>query len=849
MSSLARRRGRQRQVRDLVEATFAPSVELLEPRQLLSASTATVARIDAGGPAYTDSLGNQWSVDTDYTGGSVSNTPYAVANTSDPALIYSRRWGDFSYNIPLADGTYSLSLYFAEPRDTGPNQRLFNVSAQGAAILTNFDIYAAAGYQTEITKTFTVAVTSGSLNLTFADVKDVACVSAIQAIQTSATPPALPTSAHLDAGGPAYIDSTGTAWAADEFFSGGSVSNTPYTVANTNDPALIYSRRWGNFSYNIPLADGSYTLSLYFAEPRDTGPNQRLFDVTAQGTPILTNFDIYSVAGYQTEVTETFTIAVTNGSLNLTFADVKDVACVSAIAVVPAGAAPPTNPPPSSTPLASPWTDTDIGSVGESGSASQLGDSNPVITLTGGGADIWNDADAFNFAYQSLTGDGQIIVQVTSEGAANGWSKAGVMIRETTAADSRFVDLVLSPNHGVAMQDRSLTNNAPADVVPQSAASAGIWLELSRTGSTITGLISTNGTTWTTFGSITMDLPNTVLLGLCVTAHDNTKLETAGFANVSISGDGTAASPWAVGTSDPVMRWESDDATVNGLVYVFGGFTNQALDATPDCDSYDPATGIWTPLANMPLVVTHAATVAVGDIIYLAGGYVGQLVSNNPPITNEVQTYNIDTNTWGTIAPLPAAITAGGIACINNVLYFYGGLNAGRATDSAKTWAFDLNNPSAGWVQKANMPDPRNHIGYTSVNGIAYAIGGIRLLDESTNNDASVDAYDPVTNTWTAVASLPFVWSHFNDSTISVDGKIVIVGGQTNGGYDGTYLPNIEEYDPSTNAWTALTPLPEERQAAVAVWVDDELVVIDGAVDNIGGWPQSEVWIDNSLDI
>ena len=70
---------------------------------------------------------------------------------------------------------------------------------------------------------------------------------------------------------------------------------------------------------------------------------------------------------------------------------------------------------------------------------------------------------------------------------------------------------------------------------------------------------------------------------------------------------------------------------------------------------------------------------------------------------------------------------AGGIACINNVLYFYGGSFTGRKADSSQTWALNLSNTKAGWVAKAAMPDGRNHVGYTSLNGIAYAIGGLHL--------------------------------------------------------------------------------------------------------------------------
>src|ERR1039457_3619038 len=49
------------------------------------------------------------------------------------------------------------------------------------------------------------------------------------------------------------------------------------------------------------------------------------------------------------------------------------------------------------------WSDTDIGSPGLAGSASYA---SGAWTVTGGGSDIWNAADQFNFASTNFTGDG-----------------------------------------------------------------------------------------------------------------------------------------------------------------------------------------------------------------------------------------------------------------------------------------------------------------------------------------------------------------------------------------------------------------------------------------------------------
>ena len=88
------------------------------------------------------------------------------------------------------------------------------------------------------------------------------------------------------------------------------------------------------------------------------------------------------------------------------------------------------------------WLNQDIGNVGLPGSTSY---NNGTFTLVGSGADIWNSADAFQYAFQGLTGDGAIVSRVATQPSTN---KTGVMIRETLSDDSRYVDMVLNSEPG-----------------------------------------------------------------------------------------------------------------------------------------------------------------------------------------------------------------------------------------------------------------------------------------------------------------------------------------------------------------------------------------------------------------
>src|SRR5262249_15017482 len=101
--------------------------------------------------------------------------------------------------------------------------------------------------------------------------------------------------------------------------------------------------------------------------------------------------------------------------------------------------------------LPSPWLNSDVGAVGAAGSASH---SSGVFTVRGSGADIWGNADGFQFVYQPLNGNGQIVARVTAVQNTDPWAKAGGMIRETLAAGSRHAFMALTPGNGLALHRR-----------------------------------------------------------------------------------------------------------------------------------------------------------------------------------------------------------------------------------------------------------------------------------------------------------------------------------------------------------------------------------------------------------
>jgi regulation of enolase protein 1 (concanavalin A-like superfamily) len=184
-------------------------------------------------------------------------------------------------------------------------------------------------------------------------------------------------------------------------------------------------------------------------------------------------------------------------------------------------------------------TDQDVGAVGLAGSASVSGS---TYTVKGAGADVWGTADAFNFASQALGGDGQVVARLTAVQNTNAYAKAGVMIRDGSAAGAASVMLDVKPGGGTELLVRAATGAATSYAAGGSG-TAPIWLKLVRAGSTFTGYSSSDGATWASIGSATVSMPAAVKAGLAVCSHNTAQLNASTFDNVAVTAaGGTAAS-------------------------------------------------------------------------------------------------------------------------------------------------------------------------------------------------------------------------------------------------------------------------------------------------------------------
>ncbi len=261
--------------------------------------------INAGGDVE-----GSFFADTNYAGGTPTSTTSAI-NTSlipapvPPQAVYqTAREGAAKYNFAgLVPGApYNVQLHFAETYWSGPGKRQFNVSLNNKLVLSQFDIFAAAGAQnTAVEESFaaTADPLSGSIvvSLTSGAIGE----PAISGIVVTPAGNALSTGRVFINAGAGEVGN----FVSDRDYSGGNTSTTFSSIDTSliSSPAppqaVFQSERWGASTYTVGgfVPGTTHAVTLYFAEIYWPSPGQRQFNVSINSNPVLTNFDIVASTG------------------------------------------------------------------------------------------------------------------------------------------------------------------------------------------------------------------------------------------------------------------------------------------------------------------------------------------------------------------------------------------------------------------------------------------------------------------------------------------------------------------------------------------------------------------------
>ncbi|HVM61327.1 MAG TPA: choice-of-anchor tandem repeat GloVer-containing protein [Verrucomicrobiae bacterium] len=292
--------------------------------------------------------------------------------------------------------------------------------------------------------------------------------------------------------------------------------------------------------------------------------------------------------------------------------------------------------------LPTPWLDQDVGAVGTVGNAVY---SNAVFTVRGAGQGLnlsfGYNCDIFHFTYLNMTGNGTLTARLSSEIQGGTIDQVGLMMRETTNNNSRAAEMTRQSSQvlvGSTPADvatnlfgyRSSTGGGSAGTFGADATKLPQWYRLERTGNTIIGFSSTNGTTWTQVGSTTFSsLNNTILVGLEVCSRLTYSLNVSTFDNVSVPG--WSAAPVASFTAAPT----------SGVAPLAVTFTDKSSGSITNW-YWSFGDGGTTNLATGGVVHTYntAGAFNVTEIVNGAGGSGTDTVANciTTGLTNSIST-------------------------------------------------------------------------------------------------------------------------------------------------------------------------------------------------------------------
>ena len=167
-----------------VDAAGASVTSPTFPVTTLACPTSSTVQINSGGPAISSFL-----ADEDFNGGSVVSTTDSIQTVNVPkglpmGVFEDSRAGTFSYTVKgfKAGSNHTVTLYFLEPAYDGVGLRLFNVSINGTTVLSDFDVFLAAGdMDTPVSEAIKAAADStGQYVIAFTPVLNDAVLSGLQ---------------------------------------------------------------------------------------------------------------------------------------------------------------------------------------------------------------------------------------------------------------------------------------------------------------------------------------------------------------------------------------------------------------------------------------------------------------------------------------------------------------------------------------------------------------------------------------------------------------------------------------------------------------------------------------------
>lgn len=196
--------------------------------------------------------------------------------------------------------------------------------------------------------------------------------------------------------------------------------------------------------------------------------------------------------------------------------------------------------------------------------------------------------------------------------------------------------------------------------------------------------------------------------------------------------------------------------------------------------------------------------------------------------------------TWRMAKPMPVPQSENSGAVLGDKWYIIGGIDVPQTAPVGSVIVYDAKSDS--WSHLKEMPEPAHHTASVGLDGKIYVFGGFVGTPGAKQWQPIADAfsYDPATDAWTKLAPMPT--ARGSAQAVALNGKIYVIGGahvHERGremkeplwsGVPNIVGTTVEEYDPATDTWHERAPMQAERNHFLAAAVNGEIYAIDGRV-------------------
>lgn len=271
----------------------------------------------------------------------------------------------------------------------------------------------------------------------------------------------------------------------------------------------------------------------------------------------------------------------------------------------------------------------------------------------------------------------------------------------------------------------------------------------------------------------------------------------------------TNESKWEEQAQMPTRRAYLATVAGDGRLFAIAG--QNAEGTSGALEIYNPEENIWTRGRDKPTPVTYVSAAAVDGQVYAPGGCDA---AGRP--TDQVEVYDIESDSWRAVQPLPEPRCAYALTALEETLYLFGGWQGEQYVDS--TYIYDVKADT--WREAPPMNVKRGFAGAVSLGNAIYVVGGY----EGEQELRTCAVYIPETEQWDTCPPLSI--GRGGLGLANLGGQLYAIGG---GGWT-SYLGFNERYTPNQRRWTPIeTPL-------VGEWRSPGVVELDTTLYAVGGW-------------